>query len=287
MAPALPLPEYFTLLIYLAILLIAAFISLPHSTSYFLSAPLAQSSSADRPEHPFLTPITSRPLITMAWDVIGVGMIMFWWGGKMKGWWEGKSAAKKEEVVGESDMEERTSRTTKMFTRFKEAGMATAGMAGVYYLFLSLMGAPLNSHFPHSLLLALHLSILTVWAPVYSLGIPSMYDQGINARFRMTRLFCQFQPENPIERALVYPVIGTFVGAWIGAIPIALDWDRPWQSYPLTVALASILGFLVGGFASWTHSIVEDMYEEVNAGGNVKENEKRGKKKNKKKSIAA
>lgn len=62
----------------------------------------------------------------------------------MKGWWEGKSAAKKEEVVGESDMEERTSRTTKMFTRLKEAGMATAGMTGVYYLFLSLMGAPLN-----------------------------------------------------------------------------------------------------------------------------------------------
>lgn len=95
------------------------------------------------------------------------------------------------------------------------------------------------------------------------------------------------RPENPIERALVYPVIGTFVGAWIGAIPIALDWDRPWQSYPLTVAFASILGFIVGGFASWTHSIVEDMYEEVNAGGNLKENEKTGKKKNKKKSIAA
>lgn len=80
----------------------------------------------------------------MAWDVIGVGMIMFWWGGKMKGWWEGKSVAKKEEIVGESDMEERTRRTTKMFARFKEAGMATAGMALVYYLFLFLMGAPLN-----------------------------------------------------------------------------------------------------------------------------------------------
>lgn len=104
----------------------------------------------------------------------------------------------------------------------------------------------------------------------------------------LTIPFC-FRPENPIERALVYPVIGTFVGAWIGAIPIALDWDRPWQSYPLTVAFASILGFIVGGFASWTHSVGEDMYEEVSAEGNVKENEKMGKKKKnkKKKSIAA
>lgn len=104
----------------------------------------------------------------------------------------------------------------------------------------------------------------------------------------LTIPFC-FRSENPIERALVYPVIGTFVGAWIGAIPIALDWDRPWQSYPLTVAFASNLGFIVGGFASWTHSVGEDMYEEVSAEGNVKENEKMGKKKKnkKKKSIAA
>lgn len=54
------------------------------------------------------------------------------------------------------------------------------------------------------------------------------------------------------------------------------------------MAFASILGFIVGGFASWTHSVGEDMYKEVNAGGSVKENEKAGKKKNKKKkSIAA
>lgn len=105
----------------------------------------------------------------------------------------------------------------------------------------------------------------------------------------LTTPFLFFRPENPIERALVYPVIGTFVGAWIGAIPIALDWDRPWQSYPLTVAFASILGFIVGGFASWTHSVGEDLYEEVSAEGNAKENEKMGKKKKnkKKKSIAA
>lgn len=54
------------------------------------------------------------------------------------------------------------------------------------------------------------------------------------------------------------------------------------------MAFASILGFIVGGFASWTHSVGEDLYEEVSAEGNAKENEKMGKKKkNKKKSIAA
>lgn len=31
------------------------------------------------------------------------------------------------------------------------------------------------------------------------------------------------------ERLLVYPAVGTALGAWIGVFPIALDWDRPWQ----------------------------------------------------------
>lgn len=35
--------------------------------------------------------------------------------------------------------------------------------------------------------------------------------------------------QNPLERAVVYPVLLTILGAWLGAFPIALDWDRPWQ----------------------------------------------------------
>lgn len=37
--------------------------------------------------------------------------------------------------------------------------------------------------------------------------------------------------------------IGTMVGAWLGAIPIPLDWDREWQKWPVTV--------LVGAYAGW------------------------------------
>ena len=32
-----------------------------------------------------------------------------------------------------------------------------------------------------------------------------------------------------VERALVFPVLGSFLGCWAGAFPIPLDWDRPWQ----------------------------------------------------------
>ena len=36
-------------------------------------------------------------------------------------------------------------------------------------------------------------------------------------------------PRTPVERALVYPAVGAVMGSWAGAIPIGLDWERPWQ----------------------------------------------------------
>ena len=44
-----------------------------------------------------------------------------------------------------------------------------------------------------------------------------------------SRLIKPCRPRNSAERALVYPFLGVFLGAWAGIIPIALDWDRPWQ----------------------------------------------------------
>ena len=38
-----------------------------------------QRSSIDRPEHPFLTPLTAHPLGTMAWHVSGVFLTMLLW----------------------------------------------------------------------------------------------------------------------------------------------------------------------------------------------------------------
>lgn len=35
---------------------------------------------------------------------------------------------------------------------------------------------------------------------------------------------------------------GTLIGAWLGAIPIPLDWDRWWQRWPITCLVSSTLG---------------------------------------------
>jgi GPI ethanolamine phosphate transferase 2/3 subunit F len=43
--------------------------------------------------------------------------------------------------------------------------------------------------------------------------------------------------------------IGTVLGAWIGAVPIPLDWDREWQKWPVTIVAGIYVGALVGKFA--------------------------------------
>lgn len=47
--------------------------------------------------------------------------------------------------------------------------------------------------------------------------------------------FCFFvvpsenRPANDLEFALFAPAVGAVTGCWSGAVPIPLDWDRPWQ----------------------------------------------------------
>ncbi|XP_031439196.1 phosphatidylinositol-glycan biosynthesis class F protein [Clupea harengus] len=45
------------------------------------------------------------------------------------------------------------------------------------------------------------------------------------------------------------------LGAWLGAFPIPLDWDRPWQVWPVSCTLGATVGFLTGLLVApvWIH----------------------------------
>ncbi|KAJ9637686.1 Glycosylphosphatidylinositol (GPI) anchor assembly protein [Coniosporium tulheliwenetii] len=43
--------------------------------------------------------------------------------------------------------------------------------------------------------------------------------------------------------------LGTLLGAWVGAIPIPLDWDREWQKWPVTIVTGAYIGFAAGKLA--------------------------------------
>ncbi|XP_066916895.1 phosphatidylinositol-glycan biosynthesis class F protein-like [Clytia hemisphaerica] len=38
----------------------------------------------------------------------------------------------------------------------------------------------------------------------------------------------------------------TVIGAWAGAFPIPLDWDRDWQTWPITCCIGALSGQIVG-----------------------------------------
>lgn len=81
----------------LALLLLFSFFYLPRSPAYFSSqqSPPIQRSSADRPEHPFLTPVTADPLGSSLWQLTGVIFSMFWWGDWLRELWVKDKVAKK------------------------------------------------------------------------------------------------------------------------------------------------------------------------------------------------
>ena len=51
----------------------------------------------------------------------------------------------------------------------------------------------------------------------------------------------------PFDEAGVWGgFVGCLVGGWLGAVPMALDWDRDWQAWPIPVVTGAYLGWAVG-----------------------------------------
>ncbi|KAI7218904.1 hypothetical protein KC333_g3283 [Hortaea werneckii] len=114
--------------------------------------------------------------------------------------------------------------------------------APLFFLLAILFGAPLTSHLLHTLFLALHLALLTT---------PQLYyAHGLEAPKWMHLVSLQL----PVDEVLGMS-LGACVGAWVGAIPIPLDWDREWQKWPVTVVVGmyagAVLGKLLGGIYSY------------------------------------
>ncbi len=59
---------------------------------------------------------------------------------------------------------------------------------------------------------------------------------------------------DPLASLLFQNALGAVVGAWTGAIPIPLDWDRPWQAWPITCCLGALMGHTVSSV--WSLMII-------------------------------
>ncbi|XP_065866697.1 PIGF/3-ketodihydrosphingosine reductase fusion protein [Euphorbia lathyris] len=59
------------------------------------------------------------------------------------------------------------------------------------------------------------------------------------------RLFAFTKPNESIEYMICIPAHGAILGAWFGAWPMPLDWERPWQEWPICVTYGAIIGYVV------------------------------------------
>ncbi|KAF7366784.1 p-loop containing nucleoside triphosphate hydrolase protein [Mycena sanguinolenta] len=193
-------------------------------TSFFSSASAADS---DRPQHPFLEALTRSPAGTLAWVCAGAVVLQGWWGGWVREWGI--------EWVLRGNL--------------RNAWLATGAASFLLHVVLVLLGAPLLSHVWQTYLLALLLSILIVFPPAYTIGTPR---DSLVAWLTWVRIFAEFS-----ARCSTPPS-----GAWLGVIPIALDWDRPWQAYPLPPALGSLAGYILASIAALTASAINFFAEE-------------------------
>ncbi|XP_020961779.1 phosphatidylinositol-glycan biosynthesis class F protein isoform X1 [Arachis ipaensis] len=64
------------------------------------------------------------------------------------------------------------------------------------------------------------------------------------------RIFAQTQPNGSVEYLICLPAHGAVIGGWFGAWPMPLDWERPWQEWPICVSYGAIGGYMVGLVAS-------------------------------------
>lgn len=76
---------------------------------------------------------------------------------------------------------------------------------------LILFGAPITTHQLHTVLCGVHIALLT--------SLPLFYVHGVDGP-RWTQVAALNAPVDEVFGA----ALGALVGAWVGAIPIPLDW---------------------------------------------------------------
>lgn len=80
---------------------------------------------------------------------------------------------------------------------------------------------------------------------------PLYFHCGIDA---FLLLSLQENPKSKIQRGVLCVSFASIIGAWFGAFVIPLDWNRPWQMWPIPCVFGSLFGFIVGHIVSYFSS---------------------------------
>ncbi|GAB9465309.1 hypothetical protein Gpo141_00002720 [Globisporangium polare] len=126
-------------------------------------------------------------------------------------------------------------------------GVVALGVgAALFHVVICLFGAPFKELVPQTLLLAVLLASLALVPAAVCLG-PNVQD--------LVAVLINLRAHSREELLLASSAIGATLGAYLGALPIPLDWDRPWQQWPLTCVYGALAGHALGLVAGTSASL--------------------------------
>ncbi|CAH3122798.1 unnamed protein product [Porites lobata] len=111
------------------------------------------------------------------------------------------------------------------------------GLAVVFHVIAILFGAPVYEQSEETFCWALFMSHLV--------SLPACSLLGIQLEL-VPRIFFSMWSEATPEAYFQCSILCTLIGAWLGAFPIPLDWDRPWQVWPIPCVIGAIVGYIIG-----------------------------------------
>ncbi|KAJ5654717.1 Glycosylphosphatidylinositol anchor biosynthesis protein 11 [Penicillium lividum] len=127
----------------------------------------------------------------------------------------------------------------KLMPAFLSLGLTTLVATPVIAALLVMFGAPLTTHNYETVLCAAHMAFLS--------ASPLLYVHGVDGSV-WKEIWSIARPADTVWGS----ALGTGLGAWFGAIPIPLDWDRPWQAFPITILVGAYIGYALGALISST-----------------------------------
>ncbi|KAK9388707.1 GPI biosynthesis protein family Pig-F-domain-containing protein [Lipomyces mesembrius] len=101
------------------------------------------------------------------------------------------------------------------------------------HLIYVLFGAPVTVSLAATFLLSAHTALLALFPILCTYPLDGV---------TWTNIVALKAPVTPAYTA----ALGTIAGAWLGAVPIPLDWDREWQTWPVTVVFGAYVGNALG-----------------------------------------
>lgn len=137
-----------------------------------------------------------------------------------------------------------STRTKKSVTKAKDffkLTTAAAVITFIYFAVIVLFGAPLLTHHEETLMLALTLTTLTLIPATCHLGID-------NTLILFTG--SQSLPSGILLDAITLNIKAVLLGTWCSAFVIPLDWDRPWQAWPIPCIVGALLGCFAANFVT-------------------------------------